>query len=410
MKRLRFILGAAALAAVAMTASPVINAQENGNRDENGKIVRGPYETNRFGDNWFLGIGGGVNMYLEDGYKGNIGPSIDANFGKWFTPSVGMRVGYSGLNSRFWSDQPTVLGNTLDTDEDMYAQKFGFMYFHGDFLWNISNAIGGYKETRFWNFVPYIHAGYFRSDGLDEDSDFVDNQFAMGAGLIHNLRLVERLDLVIDMRATVLSGSVHGGSGVSLLPSVTAGLAVDLGWPAFVRTSTVLTDMELAAADQIAAFEAAALALEIANAELATENEMLKNANAGLKNQMNKMKNTPPVQNVDLFNGMTAPAVYFEIGKATLSVDELAHLEFIAKNILAKVEKNSKVYLTVMGSADSNTGTAKRNKQLSEARGKYVADMLTSKYGIAQDRLVVESEVVKAKADPQLDRAVLISF
>ena len=410
MKRLRFILGAAALAAVAMTASPVINAQENGNRDENGKIVRGPYETNRFGDNWFLGIGGGVNMYLEDGYKGNIGPSIDANFGKWFTPSVGMRVGYSGLNSRFWSDQPTVLGNTLDTDEDMYAQKFGFMYFHGDFLWNISNAIGGYKETRFWNFVPYIHAGYFRSDGLDEDSDFVDNQFAMGAGLIHNLRLVERLDLVIDMRATVLSGSVHGGSGVSLLPSVTAGLAVDLGWPAFVRTSTVLTDMELAAADQIAAFEAAALALEIANAELATENEMLKNANAGLKTQMNKMKNTPPVQNVDLFNGMTAPAVYFEIGKATLSVDELAHLEFIAKNILAKVEKNSKVYLTVMGSADSNTGTAKRNKQLSEARGKYVADMLTSKYGIAQDRLVVESEVVKAKADPQLDRAVLISF
>ena len=410
MKRLRFILGAAALAAVAMTASPVINAQENGNRDENGKIVRGPYETNRFGDNWFLGIGGGVNMYLEDGYKGNIGPSIDANFGKWFTPSVGMRVGYSGLNSRFWSDQPTVLGNTLDTDEDMYAQKFGFMYFHGDFLWNISNAIGGYKETRFWNFVPYIHAGYFRSDGLDEDSDFVDNQFAMGAGLIHNLRLVERLDLVIDMRATVLSGSVHGGSGVSLLPSVTAGLAVDLGWPAFVRTSTVLTDMELAAADQIAAFEAAALALEIANAELATENEMLEAANAGLKNQINKMKNTPPVQNVDLFNGMTAPAVYFEIGKATLSVDELAHLEFIARNILAKVEKNSKVYLTVMGSADSNTGTAKRNKQLSEARGKYVADMLTSKYGIAQDRLVVESEVVKAKADPQLDRAVLISF
>jgi outer membrane protein OmpA-like peptidoglycan-associated protein len=349
-------------------------------------------------------------MYLEDGYKGNVGPSLDANLGKWFTPSVGMRVGYSGLNARFWSDQPTALGGSMDTDEGMYAQKFGFMYFHGDFLWNISNAISGYKETRFWNFVPYVHAGFFRSDGIDESTDFSDNQFAMGAGLIHNLRLVERLDLVIDMRATVLSGSVHGGLGVSLLPSVTAGLAVDLGWPAFVRTSTVLTDVELAAADQIAAFEAAALALEIANAELATENEMLKNANAGLKSQMNKMKNTPPAQTVDLFNGMTAPAVYFEIGKATLSVDELAHLEFIAKNILAKVEKNSKVYLTVMGSADSNTGTAKRNKQLSEARGKYVADMLTSKYGIAQDRLVVKSEVVKATADPQLERAVAISF
>ena len=74
MKRLNFILGAAALAAVAMTASPVINAQENGNRDENGKIVRGPYETNRFGDNWFIGVGGGVNFLWSEGYEGTCPP------------------------------------------------------------------------------------------------------------------------------------------------------------------------------------------------------------------------------------------------------------------------------------------------------------------------------------------------
>ena len=63
-----------------------------------------------------------------------------------------------------------------------------------------------------------------------------------------------------------------------------------------------------------------------------------------------------------------------------------------------------------MGSADSNTGTQKRNQTLSEARGQYVADLLTSKYGIAKDRLVVESEVVKAMDDPQLERAVKIAF
>ena len=114
MKRLNFILGAAALAAVAMTASPVLNAQENGNRDENGKIVRGPYETNRFGDNWFIGAGGGINVFMNDGYKVNIGPSIDASVGKWFTPSVGMRVGYSGFTARLWADDASVPGNTLD--------------------------------------------------------------------------------------------------------------------------------------------------------------------------------------------------------------------------------------------------------------------------------------------------------
>ena len=33
MKRLNFILGAAALAAFSLTVSPAVNAQENGNRD-----------------------------------------------------------------------------------------------------------------------------------------------------------------------------------------------------------------------------------------------------------------------------------------------------------------------------------------------------------------------------------------
>jgi hypothetical protein len=37
MKRLYLFLGAAALVAASLTASPALNAQENGNRDENGK-------------------------------------------------------------------------------------------------------------------------------------------------------------------------------------------------------------------------------------------------------------------------------------------------------------------------------------------------------------------------------------
>lgn len=409
MKRLRFILGAAALAAVAMTASPVINAQENGNRDENGKVVRGPYETNRFGDNWFIGAGGGVNMYLDNGIDSKIGVSVDAGFGKWFTPSVGMRVGYSGVNARFWADQPSVLGNTLDKQEGKYDQEFGYMYFHGDFLWNVSNALSGYKETRFWDFVPYLHAGYLRSYDVDGKADFADNQFAAGAGLLHVLRLTERLDLNVDMRATVLDASARGSSGVSVLPAVTMGLAFNLGYPAFTRTSTVMAAVELAAEEQMAALETAAVALEIANAALASENENLANANASLKNQLGSMKNKP-VQAVNVFAGMDAPKVYFAIGKTTLGVDELAHLDFIAKNIIANADKNGTIYLTVMGSADSNTGTQKRNQQLSAARGKYVADLLTTKYGIPADRMVVKSEVIKATGDPELDRAVIISF
>ena len=410
MKRLRLFMGAAALAAVALTASPAVNAQENGNRDENGKIVRGPYQTNAFGDNWFIGAGGGINVFLMDGYKTNIGPSIDAGFGKWFTPAVGMRVGYSGLNTNYWADQPSELGRTLNNEEGKYQQKFGYMYIHGDFLWNISDAIGGYKETRFWDLVPYLHAGYFRAYGLD-DADYDNNEIAAGAGLLHNLRLSQRLDLIVDMKAIIVNGRVNGSDGVALIPSVTMGLAVDMGWPDFVRTSTVIGSLETAAVDQIAALEAAAVALELANATLEQENLDLQNKNANLTDQVNNLKKKPAGMNpADFYKGMSPVAVYFNIGKSYLAPDEMQHLDYIVKNILAKADKQTKVSITVMGSADSNTGTQKRNHALSEARGKYVADLLVNKYGIAKDRLVVKSEVVKAPADPELDRAVRISF
>ena len=410
MKRLDLFLGALALVAVTMATSPEAGAQENGNRDQYGKVVRGPYETNRFGDNWFIGAGGGINVFYNDGYDIAIAPSVDAVLGKWFTPSVGMRVGYQGFQSKVWSETSSVLGNVLDQDKKMYGQKFGYMYIHGDFLWNISDAIGGYKETRFWDLIPYIHTGYYRSYGLDK-VDFAENEFAMGAGLLHNLRLTDRLDLMIDMRATAVNGRVHQSSGLAVLGSVTAGLAVDLGWPNFVRTSTILAAADIANAEKMAILEAAAAALEIANEALADQNEKLATTNMNLNNEVKKLKNQKPAANdlTAFFEGME-PTVYFEIGKAVLSPMEMKHLEFIAKDLVTKADNGTQIVITVMGTADSNTGTNKRNEYLSNARGQYIYDILTGQYGISPDRLEVQSEVIKATDNPAYDRAVRITF
>ncbi len=397
MKRLN-LFGAIALSAVALAASPAVNAQENGNRDMYGKVVRGPYETNRFVDNWFIGVGGGINAFWNDGMKFKdmkIGPSIDAGIGKWFTPAVGMRVGYSGLVSNL----------------DKAPEEFGYMYVHGDFLWNISNALGGYKETRFWNLVPYLHAGWYRAYDAGV-AGFPNNELAAGAGLLHNLRLSDRLDLIIDMKAIIVSGRVIGSSGIAVQPSVTAGLAVDLGWPNFTRTSSVLGAAEQEMADEMAAIQAAAVALELANATLEQDMIALQKTNKDLNAQVkNLQKNKGKKSDMnDLLKDMSPVTVYFNIGKATLTKDEMQHLDYIAKKILAKADKHSKVTLTVMGSADSNTGTPKLNDNLSKARGKYISDLLTTKYGISKDRLVIMSEVVKAASDPELARAVRIMF
>ena len=412
MKRLNFILGAAALVAVSLTASPAVNAQENGNRDENGKIVRGPYETNRFGDNWFIGVGGGINMLWNEGYPAAdlvISPSIDANFGKWFTPAVGMRVGYQGFKTQIWDDGPSILGPNLDTQENLYLQKMGYMYIHGDFLWNMSDALGGYKETRFWDLVPYIHTGFFRTYGLDNVS-YHNNEFAMGGGLLHNLRLGNRLDLIIDMRATVVNGRIHEASDVAILPSVTAGLAVDLGWPNFVRTATVLDALAIAEAEKTAVLEAAIAALEVANASLAQNNDALNQKNAKLSKQVKALQNRPEFDVEAFFSGMTPAHVFFEIGKATLDARQMAQLDFLAKNIIGAADQDTELLITVMGSADGNTGTQKRNQHLSEARAKYIFDILTTKYGISPDRLTIKTEVVKKAAAPELSRAVIFTF
>lgn len=386
MKRLNLFMGATALAALFLAAPGKVNAQENGNRDASGNIVRGPYETNRFGDNWFISLGGGINMFLHDDAESNIGPSVDFNFGKWFTPAVGMRAGYQGIKT----------------------EGLGYMYFHGDLLWNASDAIGGYKETRFWNLIPYAHAGYYRTYGLGSN-DFADNELAAGAGLLHNLRLAERLDLFIDMRATVVSAQAIGSAGVSVMPSVTAGLAVDLGWPSFIRTSTIVGAVEAANAEKTVILEAAVAAMEIANAALEKENMNLAKKNNELTAAVNKMKQ--PVAPAEVsYQELSPVTVYFEIGQAVLNDKELQHLNYYASKILDKVDENTNVQITLMGTADSNTGTKKRNEYLSNARGKYILDLLTSKYGISPDRVTVKSEVVKASADPDLLRSAVISF
>ena len=122
-----FVRGA--LAATLTLVSAGVMAQENGNRDERGGIVRGPYETNRFFDNIFIGIAGGVNVYHGEndshgGFGKRLAPALDLNVGKWITPAVGVRIGYSGLNAKGWTFGQTAYAKS-PVGEGFYREKFG---------------------------------------------------------------------------------------------------------------------------------------------------------------------------------------------------------------------------------------------------------------------------------------------
>lgn len=218
MKTLKFFCGVLAAVAFSFAVAPSADAQEVENN------------VKKEGRNWFVGVAGGANFFGDGGYKPSVGAALDVNVGKWLTKELGLRLGYSGLTGSEWAFEPTVLGPAENYNESkgMYKETFGFAYAHVDFMLNASHAIGGYKEERFWNFVPYFHTGYLRTYNRGNAAKFFDNDFVFGCGLLNSLRLSEKLDLTIDIRGLLMNGDHHGYSGTAGAIQTTVGISVDL--------------------------------------------------------------------------------------------------------------------------------------------------------------------------------------
>ena len=385
-------------ASLALVAAGVM-AQENGNRDEQNRVVRGPYETNRFFDNIFIGVAGGVNIYHgENDSYGKFGKrlatALDVNVGKWFTPSVGARIGYSGINAKGWTSGQTVYAkDVFDKKANIYNEKFGVSYLHTDFLWNFSNAVSGYKETRTWNFVPFFGAGWARSYG----NGAYNNEFAMSIGLLNNIRLCNLLDLTLEARHMFVNqrfnGESHGSKGEGKT-SETMGLTIKLNRRNFKRA---------AAPVDVTPYLSRIKALESDNTTLAGKNKTLADENTALRNRKPETVTVAGESKVSA----TPVALFFQIGKATLDKKELTNLDFYVKNAL-QADRNKT--FTLYGGADKATGTAAFNQKLSEKRMQYVYDLLVNKYGISKNRLktVAEGDRNNRFPEPELNRTVII--
>lgn len=363
MKVIKSLLGAAAIAALLVTSFSA-KAQENGNRDENGKIVRGAYLTNGFGSNWFIGAGAGVNTFFApSNVNPGLGLSTEVFVGKWFTPSVGARLGWHGFDDAF------KLGTV--------SQKAFYNSLHADVLWNISNAFSGYKETRFWDIIlyPSFEVGVSKVKSATAKNNF---EYGAGFGWLNDLRLGKCVSFFLDFRVLVTKGDflVNTGNKFGFLPSATAGFTFNLGKSGFQRhTSAIPVVVPLPfTADQYNALKDKVAQLEKENAELRAKIDSLEKA-------------LPDTVYAESHVAPASATLYFDCGKAVLSERELAHLEYFAKSALTK---NSKI--TVVGSADKQTGSAARNQFLSEQRAKYVKNILVKKYGLVDGNITINAE------------------
>ena len=383
MKSIKTILGALAVASL-LSVSFSASAQENGNRDENGNVVRGSYESNKFWDNWFIGVGAGVNATVGSNMNFNIGGlAVDVNAGKWLTPTFGLRAGYRGIQNGIDLKK----GYRTAIKDGEWNQHF----FHVDAMWNMFESIDGYKETRFYNLIPYAQFGLLHLTGNTKN-----NELGAGAGLLNTFRLGERVDLFVDLSYVVSRGEIYkvNGKKYANLLSGTAGLIFNLGKTNFDRHSSITPvvvplpftlDQYNALQDRVNALEA--------------ENAALKNEIAALKAK------TPEVVYKDV--AVSTPAtLYFDSNSAKLSVREKAHLDYYIENVLA----NTSNKVTVYGHADKKTGTEAINNKIAGKRAQVVKDYLVSK-GVDEARIEVVNEGANNNlfdTPYQLNRCVVI--
>ncbi len=367
---------------------------------------RGPFLTNRFGDNWFISAGGGVNVYYGEADKSvkfgkRMAPALDIAIGKWFTPAIGARLEYSGLKGKGghpYLNAPFVVPTSKSTGAgNYYPKSFKYTFIHADFLWNASTSFGGYKEFRRWEFIPFAGFGPAIAATTKKASHPKSkiSELAFTAGLINKVRLTGALDFNLELRGMLVKQTfdgVRGGKRGEGMATVTAGLSYKLGKRNF--------DKPVAA--PVADYSSYNERIGLLERDLSTEKARAEQLARDLAAARNV---TPQSKTEYLFPDV---AIFFPIGSATLSKKEQVNVAYVAEAI-KKMPAGHKVVLD--GNADSVTGTPRGNMTLSERRIKSVYDALIAA-GVRANQIefIAHGDTAEpfGRENPTLNRVLII--
>ncbi len=340
---------------------------------------------NPFWNNWF--IQAGVDMSLANPaytshWAGEVFPNgksfgVNLAVGKWFSPEIALRGKVQWENGIIDSDHQNRnrphRNNGLkwvpSHDGGGYAQV------SADALLNLSNIICGYSETRFWNFIPFAGAGFFRAFDIRQYTP------SLRTGIENTFRLGKRANIYLDLTYQWTTSYLTNNYGHS--PHEATDPARHNG----IFTMELGATFNLGKTNWDRAYSQAeidALLKEKDNriAELEAELNRLRAENAKLQQELAKLrdqlKNQPaPPEPIVRVIGSAATSVFFEKNSTAIdSEKDLVNLQAVAA--VAKANNNKVV---VTGSADSATGTTEINQRLSEGRANVVADKLVE-YGV----------------------------
>ncbi|MFI3292489.1 MAG: OmpA family protein [Rikenellaceae bacterium] len=394
---MRKIIFTTAMLLMSVVVSSVFAQSSN---DDDHVVVR----TNAIWENWFVSGGVGTTIFAgESDRYGSLGsrlaPAIDISVGKWFTPYMGARLQYSGPQFRGSTYDPDNIFATGSADSDgLYKQKWNSMYFHADAMLNLSNFIGGYKEDRFYSFIPYAGAGWIRAPKSTNDA------LTVNLGIYNSFKVNSRLDLFFDLRGVIIGedvvdNEIGGDYGFEGLVTATIGVNFRIGkqgWHSSVSQNTVNN------------YQSTIKATEVKADNYKKELDKSQKENAVLNKELTKQPKVEGKKEVVAETKIPETVVSFTINSSELSNLTKVNLSNVAKVIN---ESPSSEKYSVVGYADNATGDNKTNNKLSEARANAVYDYLTKECNVEPSRLKVESKGGVDNMfynDTELSRVVII--
>ena len=320
--------------------------------------------TQSFRSHWFLNLQGGAQYTLgEAKFSKLLSPNVQAAIGYQFSPVFAMRLQANGWQSKgAWDGHRTAIGNEPFTAD----YKFKYVAPGLDFMFSLSNLIGGWNPDRLLDVTAFIGGGANIAWGNDEVNDIA--------------AVVKRLD---DYNLEYL------WDGTKVRPFGRAGL--QLGF-------------RLSDAVQLMLEGNANITSDKYNSKKAENADWYFNALAGLRINLGKVRN---VETHDIYRDVVVydtiyktvviedPVIepirrdiFFLRNKTDIRPEEAGKL----KDIADYLQKYPKAKVDIVGYADVQTGNAKINARLAAARADVVVKALIEEYGISADRITYDSK------------------
>lgn len=358
MKRYLLMMTVVGMSLTAMAQSAVSDAKHS-------------VSTNSFWANWFVQadiVGTSFWGSQEDrsvsfgkmfkGYRTNLGFSVA--IGKWFTPGIGLRTKFSGLWGR----------SVISEDKELNASRYWTLHEH--VLFNLTNMLLGHNERRVWNFIPYVGGGLGHSLTYNTDA------LGLTMGLLNTLRVSRKvavnIDLSYGLHGAGFDGFEQHGPERRLYRNRDRALNIELGLTYRLGKSTWNKTPDMDALNALTQSELDALNAQLEDA-LAENDRLMQELESKTPEPVEAPAATPVV--------VTAPvSVFFALDRAV--IDSERDLQNVAALVDVAQRQGSK--LVVTGYADSVTGSAEHNLQLSRQRADaVVAELL--KMGVSADRV-----------------------